>query len=75
MRAASPAGGETFEPGDRVTVNWKLQDEHSVESHAIELTLETGNTMLATGLSGSENAFVFCLNRSLNPSTGACGSS
>lgn len=57
VRVTSPAGGESFEPGDKLTVNWTSQDDHSVASHALELTVDSDVVTLATGLTGSASSF------------------
>lgn len=58
VEVTSPVGGESFEPGDRLTVNWRSQDDRSVASHAIELITDAGSSVtLATGITGSANSF------------------
>ncbi len=57
VRVTSPAGGESFEPGDRITVNWVSQDDHSVVSHTLDLVADSNVVTLATGLTGSASSF------------------
>ncbi|MFY9222253.1 MAG: DUF5074 domain-containing protein [Blastocatellia bacterium] len=58
----SPVGGETFNSGSNLAINWTSSDNVAVTSQDLSLSLDGGqtySTTIATGLAGSVQSFSF----------------